>query len=70
MTVRSMEPEKKELPGPLAKQRTTSEWPARDARMPRFSKPGILHILSAQSLHAVTSTCTVKRSKNVNLEGL
>ena len=33
-----------------------SEWPTRAARMPRFSKPGMRHSLSAQSLHAVTST--------------
>ena len=49
MMLWSIEPEKNELPGPLAKHRTTSVWPARDARMPRFSKPGILHIFSAQS---------------------
>eukprot|EP00964_Phaeocystis_antarctica_P109815 scaffold74229_cov36-Phaeocystis_antarctica.AAC.2 len=40
----------------LARQRTMSEWPTRAARMPRFSKPGMRHSLSAQSLHAVTST--------------
>eukprot|EP00966_Prymnesium_polylepis_P064826 1503714-Prymnesium_polylepis.1 len=43
-------------PGPLAKQRTQSACPTREAIMPRLSKLGIAHIFSALSSHAVTST--------------
>lgn len=53
----SIDPEKNELPGPFAKQRTTSAWPARVAMMPRFSKEGNLHILMAWSSQAVRRTC-------------
>ena len=53
----SIEPEKKDCFGPLARQRTTSLCPpARVPMMPRFSKLGIIHSLSALSSHAVTST--------------
>mmetsp|Transcript_43054 Transcript_43054/g.139708 ORF Transcript_43054/g.139708 Transcript_43054/m.139708 type:complete len:205 (-) Transcript_43054:564-1178(-) len=55
-TFLSMAPEKKEWPGPFARQRTTSEWPIRVARMPRLSKVGMRHILMAWSSHAVSST--------------
>ena len=45
----SIAPLKKELPGPLARQRTVSAWPTLAASMPRFSKVGIAHIFSACS---------------------
>ena len=56
MMVLSIEPEKNEFPGPRAMQRQTSECPTREARIPRLSKVGIIHNLSALSSQAVTST--------------
>ena len=56
MMVLSMAPVKKEFPGPRAMQRVKSEWPTRDARMPRLSNVGIIHNFSALSSHAVIST--------------
>ena len=56
--LRSMLPEKKDAPGPFSRHRTISEWPAREARMPRRENPGILHSFSALSWHAVTRTCS------------
>ena len=52
----SIDPEKNEFPGPRAMHRATSLWPTREARIPRLSKVGIIHSLSALSSHAVTST--------------
>lgn len=43
-------------PGPFAKQRTQSECPLRDPRMPRLSKVGMSHIFRALSEQAVTRT--------------
>ena len=57
MIVLSMPPEKNEFPGPRAKQRTTSLWPTRLAKMPLLSKVGIIHSFKALSSQAVINTC-------------